>query len=544
MSRAQSFEPLDRPPTEEGYADAAHSRSPGEPTPSGAARGRPGRVIAAVLVLALAFASGLVIGATGAPPPSAPAGAPPTRAAVASAVSTPGSAAPREPTPAPTSPMTNPATPSSPAGTSPTPGAPPSGSGSAAPATATPGPTALPSTSPAPSDSGPSAIASPGTPGDLPADFGLLDEALRLVGERFVDRAEVSDRELAHGAVRGMIEALGDTGHSVFLTPEELRSEQESLSGTLVGIGVVVGERDGRVTVLSVLPDTPADAAGVRPGDRILAVDDKRVDRLRPEDVTPLVRGEVGTTVVLTVVHAGETGPVEIPITRQRIEIDPVSWAFVPDSRTADIHLIQFSQGAGAAFGDSLREALDAGAQQLVIDLRGNPGGLVEEAVLIASQFLPEGTTVYIRRDAAGTETPVTARPGGLGLDIPLVVLVDEGTASSAEILSGALQGADRGPIVGVRTVGTGTVLNTFELSDGSAVRLGVEAWLTPDGRRIFEEGITPDVEVELPADALPLEPRDLETLTADDVRSSRDAPFVRALELLAEATAAPRSLR
>jgi carboxyl-terminal processing protease len=152
----------------------------------------------------------------------------------------------------------------------------------------------------------------------------------------------------------------------------------------------------------------------------------------------------------------------------------------------------------------------------------------------VASQFIDHGV-VYQRQDATGSTAPVEVRPDGVAVDVPLVVLVDQGTASSAEIVSGAIQGNERGPVIGVRTFGTGTVLNTFELSDGSAVRVGVERWLTPEGDLIFDKGITPDEVIELSAEAVPLEPPELETLTPEEIAGSSDAQLLRALEILAE---------
>ncbi|MBA3959569.1 MAG: S41 family peptidase, partial [Chloroflexi bacterium] len=244
------------------------------------------------------------------------------------------------------------------------------------------------------------------------------------------------------------------------------------------------------------------------------------------------VRGPEGTEVTLTVMHRGVAEPEDITIVRQRIQLQPVSWSFVPGTMIADVRLIQFSAGAADAVRVALEEAIGQGAQAIVLDLRSNPGGLVDEAVGVASHFLDDGV-VYQRRDAEDATAPVSVLPDGLATDLPLVVLIDLGTASSAEIVSGAIADNERGTLIGEQTFGTGTVLNTIELSDGSAVRVGIERWLTPDGELIFDRGITPDEIVELPLDGALLEPADLRDLSPEELIASTDLQLLRAVELL-----------
>jgi carboxyl-terminal processing protease len=473
-------------------------------------------IVAGLLVLALVFGAGLVLGRgigaspTGGPAPSPVAVVDPTVGPSPSAI------------PSPSSPPATPP-PSDP------PSAPPSPSPPVAPSVLpTPG-------SPVPSPGGPTPW--PTVPPTAPEDIGLLWEALALVRERYVGRDEIDDRELTYGAIDGLIQALGDTGHSVFLTPDELEAERRSLQGELVGIGAILGERGGRHVVMSVLPDSPAERAGLRSGDVLLAVDGRSTERLEQEDIGRLVRGEEGEPITLTVLHPGATGSEDLTIVRERIVLDPVDWAMIPGTTFADVRLVQFSSGAAEAFRTALSEALDAGATGIVLDLRSNPGGLVDEAIGVASQFLRAGQVVYQRQDASGTQEPVPARAGGVATEVPLVVLIDAGTASSAEIVSGAIVDNDRGVLVGVRTFGTGTVLNTLELSDGSAVRLGVERWLTPGGQLIFPDGIGPSVEVELPPDGRSVEPRELSGLSPDQLAASSDAQLLRAMDLLGESS-------
>jgi carboxyl-terminal processing protease len=205
-------------------------------------------------------------------------------------------------------------------------------------------------------------------------------------------------------------------------------------------------------------------------------------------------------------------------------------------SKTAVVRLEQFSKGAGDALVAALKAARAAGADRLVLDLRGNPGGYVGEATQVASQFLASGT-VFIERDAKGVEKPTSVTPGGVATDLPLVVLVDKGTASASEIVAGAIQDAGRGTIVGVTTFGTGTVLGEFGLSDGSALRIGTVEWLTPKGRVIWHAGITPDVTVERAETITPVVPDDLRPMTAAQVDKIADPQLKKALELVAAAS-------
>jgi carboxyl-terminal processing protease len=241
-------------------------------------------------------------------------------------------------------------------------------------------------------------------------------------------------------------------------------------------------------------------------------------------------------------VQAGPDGEErELAIARAEVEVAAVSWAMYPGTTTAVLRLEQFSNGSADDVKATLGEIRAAGADRIVFDLRGNPGGYVNEAVGIASQFLSSGI-VYIQRDAAGNETKYEVSPDGAATDLPLVVLIDAATASSAEIVSGALQDADRAELIGEKTFGTGTVLGEFPLTDGSALRVGTTEWLTPNGRRIWHEGIEPDKVVERPDDVRPLLPDDFRTLTAAQANAQVDPQLEEALSVVAEAAAPTES--
>ncbi|CAN5675877.1 S41 family peptidase [soil metagenome] len=367
------------------------------------------------------------------------------------------------------------------------------------------------------------------TPGP---DLALLEEAVRIIGERFVDADDVTTEGLTRGAIRGLVEALGDDGHTVYLTPEEVQAERDALDGRVTGIGVLIDRRAGTPVVISVVDGSPADLAGLRGGDLIVRVDGLDVARLPFADLAALVRGDPGTPVRLSVRRVGEAMPFDVSIVRALVEVAPVTWARVPGSEVAVVRIVQFSAGAGRETLQAVREAQAAGARGLVLDLRGNPGGLVDEAVASAAVFMPEGV-VYRQRDRRGRDSAVRVRGETVAPDVPVAVLVDYGTASSAEILAAALRDNDRAVLVGERTFGTGTILNTFDLSDGSAIRLGVLEWLTPDGDRVFRVGLEPDETVALDAGAVALGPSDLVGMTAGDVERSGDRQLQRAVGLL-----------
>lgn len=363
-------------------------------------------------------------------------------------------------------------------------------------------------------------------------DFALIEEALRIIEERFVDGDAVSRENLTSGAIRGMVEALGDDGHTVYLTEKELKAEQDALEGRVTGIGVVVDHRAGSPLIVSVVDGSPADVAGLRSGDLIVRVDDADVSRVPLDELADLVRGDVDTVVRLGIERPGLSNELDIEITRSNVEIEPASWAFVPGSEVAMVRIVQFSAQSGRETREAIETALAADARGIVLDLRGNPGGFVDEALVVAGSFL-DGGVAYLEQGRQGEPRAVNITTGfTLAPDIPLVVLIDYGTASSAEILAAALHDNDRARIIGEQTFGTGTVLNTFNLSDGSALRIGVLKWLTPDGQDVFRVGITPDEEIELPTGAVALDPGDLVGMTPEELERSRDLPLLRAVEM------------
>ncbi|MCL5107800.1 MAG: S41 family peptidase [Chloroflexi bacterium] len=369
-------------------------------------------------------------------------------------------------------------------------------------------------------------------PDSIQSTFSVFWEAWDLVQKHYVDRSAIDPKIQTYGAIEGMLDSLGDVGHTRFLSPDALRSEEEALSGQFEGIGAHMVLRDGKPTVLAPIPGSPAQQAGLRPGDVIEAVDGKDVIGQRLDDVVKLVRGPAGTSVTLKVLHADQTTPVDITVVRAQINVPSVMWAMLPGTNVTHVLVSQFAERATTELVDALQAAQQQGAKAVILDLRNDPGGLRDEAVGVASQFLKDGL-VLIEVSADGQRQEFPVKPGGVAQAIPLAILVNDGTASSAEIVAGALQDHKRGPVIGTTTLGTGTVLSIYKLSDGSAIFLGTEGWLTPNGRRIWHQGITPDITVALPAGAVPLIPAQAGAMSPEQLQSSNDAQLLRALQEL-----------
>jgi len=386
-------------------------------------------------------------------------------------------------------------------------------------------------------DTGAYAIASPVLPAEAPSDFDLFWQALACVRQNYVGRSELKDTDLTYGAIRGMMEALGDTGHSIFLSPDALASEQQSLDGTVVGIGALLGVKGGVPIIVSVIGGGPAEKAGLRAGDQIVSVNGEKVSSLPPDEVAAKIRGAEGTQVVVEIVRPATGEDLTFTMIREKLNFPSASWTFIPGTHIADLRLIQFSSGAAAELKKARDDAVAQGATAFVLDLRSNPGGFVPEAVDTASLFL-DHKTVYISEDANAQKTPVGTDDKIPPSSLPMVVLIDAGTASSAEIVAAGIGSNGRGQLVGETTFGTGTVLQTHLLADGSAVRVAFERWLTPDGQLIFGQGIKPTVEVAMPNTGRALEPQEIAQLTPDQIPTMEDAQLLKGLQLLEAAGA------
>jgi carboxyl-terminal processing protease len=367
---------------------------------------------------------------------------------------------------------------------------------------------------------------------DQGLDFSLIQEAWNTVNRVYVDRSAVNQQALTYGAISGMVTALGDTGHSTFLTPDMVKSEHNFTQGEFEGIGALLEMKDGRPTIVAPFDGSPAQKAGVKPGDVILKVDGKDVSGQSLTQIVDQVTGPAGTQVTLTLLDPNTGNTRDVTITRAKIQIHNVSWHMLPGTTLAHVRITAFSDGATADLKKALQEAKAQGATGIVLDLRNDPGGLLSEAVSVASQFLSSGN-VMLEQDAQGKTKPLPVENGGVATDIPMVVLINNGTASAAEIVSGALQDAKRATLIGETTFGTGTVLNEFPLSDGSALLLATEEWLTPNGTSFWHKGIQPDIQVSLPANLSPLIPDQEQGMNAQQLQDSQDTQLLKGMQTL-----------
>ena len=339
--------------------------------------------------------------------------------------------------------------------------------------------------------------------------LAVFDEAWGKVIDNYVDEDAISEPLMLEHAIEGMLATLGDEGHTRYQTAEETARDRESTRGVYQGVGVQVrdDEEDG-LLITRVFPDSPAEEEGVLAGDIIVAVDGEDITELQLDEIIGMIRGPEGSRVDLTVLRPSIGEEVTFDLERREIELSAVTWEMLDDD-VALLRLSQFSDRAGDDLKDALEEAQEEGAAGVILDLRGNPGGLVREAMEVASLFVPDEAPVYITQSRDGGEETHRAEQGSVFIgDLPLVVIVDGGTASASEIVSGSIQTeADNATIIGEQTVGTGTVLRRFDLADGSSMWLGIELWLTPEGEMIREDGISPDIIVPLAENQRPYEP-------------------------------------
>jgi carboxyl-terminal processing protease len=329
-------------------------------------------------------------------------------------------------------------------------------------------------------------------------NFGVFWEAWKVVQDEFYGELP-ENLDVTYGAIRGSLRALGDP-YTVFTDPEDTAVNRPNLEGEFEGIGAYVTQNeDGQLVIQTPMRGQPAERAGVLPGDIVVKVDGQDIGGMDINDAVLLIRGPKGTTVELTIFREGEEDVLTIPVVRDRIEIPSVNQARLLEEEGApEVGYLQLTEFA-ADTRVELEKEMDAlragGAEALIVDVRNNPGGFLSTAIEVSSEFIDEGVIV-IQEDNEGHRKREFARPGGHWLDLPVVVLVNRGSASASEILAGAIRDHDRGLLVGDTTFGKGSVQNVHTLSDESQLRVTVAVWLTPDGHLIHEQGIAPDVEI------------------------------------------------
>lgn len=359
------------------------------------------------------------------------------------------------------------------------------------------------------------AVHSEETSGELSGKLGLLGEVWRALSEKFVDKEALDENKLGEGAIKGMLEALGDP-YTTYIDAEQYKLELSGFQGSFEGIGAVVGLNQGQLVVVTPIANSPAERAGLRAGDRILSVDGEATSGMTLMDAVNRIRGPRGTEVRLTILHQGGVDQIDVMIIRDEINTPSVHLTMLSDN-IAHIWITHFSDRTNSELTSVLKEIRISGAVGIILDLRGNPGGLLTAAVDVASQFLKKGIVVY-QINNEGVRRDWEVRPGGLATDIPLAVLVNKNSASGSEVVAGALQDAGRGPLIGEGTFGKGSVWEFYGLSDGSALTITVSRWFTPKGRMIEGEGLNPDFEV---------------TITEADLENGVDPQLERAIDYI-----------
>jgi len=328
-------------------------------------------------------------------------------------------------------------------------------------------------------------------------ELGTVEQAWTIIFNDYVEKDQLDPETLRQAAIEGMLESLDDP-YTSYLDPQDYRLGASSLEGEFEGIGAHVTLRDDQLTIIAPIDGSPAAEAGIRAGDIILEIDGESTTGLSLTKSVLKIRGPQGTPVMLLVLHEDEPDPVEIEIIRATVEVPSVIFEMKEDM--AYINITQFSERTESELSSALQSITEEEAKGIILDLRSNPGGLLEAVVDVTSYFLREGVVVNI---ASNQETlaVLEVKRGKLTTDLPIVVLVDSHSASGSEVLAGALQDHERAIVAGSKTFGKGSVNILRQLTDGSGLYITTARWLTPNGRLIEGEGIEPDYELELERD-------------------------------------------
>ncbi|PLT28738.1 peptidase S41 [Peribacillus deserti] len=308
---------------------------------------------------------------------------------------------------------------------------------------------------------------------------------------------DIDQDKIIDGAIKGMITSLDDP-YTDYMDEKQAESFHENISSSFEGIGAEVQQKDNQITIVSPIKGSPAERAGLKPRDVVLSVDGKSLEGMSANEAVLLIRGKKGTKVNLSVLREGNTQPIKVSITRDTIPIETVYAKMLKD-KIARIQVTSFSERTGSELEKSMKEMQAQGMKGMVLDLRQNPGGLLDQAMKIASLFVPKDEVVFQVEYRNGKKEIAKSQNTGGKPEFPVVVLVDEGSASASEIVAAALSESAGIPLVGVKTYGKGTVQTTEEFKDGSNVKFTMAKWLTPEGNWIHKKGIKPNVEVKLP---------------------------------------------
>ncbi|OGZ31995.1 MAG: hypothetical protein A2V69_00095 [Candidatus Portnoybacteria bacterium RBG_13_40_8] len=351
-------------------------------------------------------------------------------------------------------------------------------------------------------------------------DFSLFWEALNKLEEIYVDSDKIDYQQMLYGAIEGMTNSLGDD-YTVFMKPEKTESFMKSVSGddSFEGVGMELGIKGKVLTVVAPIEGTPAYKAGVKAGDKILKIGDKTTEGMQVEEAVSLIRGEKGTQVILTIVRKNLDQPKEFTLTRDVIAVPVVRWEML-DNEIAYIKIYQFTSNLPSKFEDIVSEILKNNAKKIIIDLRNNPGGYLEVSNEIASWFIPKDKVVVREEFREGESNEYKSRGYRSLQNFPITVLVNGGSASASEILAGALRDQKGIKLIGEKTFGKGSVQTLETFRDDSSLKITVAKWFTPNGTSIADEGLKPDIEIEL---------------TEEDIDADRDSQLDKAIEILSK---------
>lgn len=363
-------------------------------------------------------------------------------------------------------------------------------------------------------------------PKNINVNFKLFWDTWDLVSRLYLDKSAIDPNKLFYGAISGMVAAIGDP-YTVFLPPEQQKSSKEELNGSFDGVGIQLGfNKEKKLVVVAPLSKTPAAEAGIKPQDLIIKIDDKDTTGMTLPEAVKLIRGPRGSNVSLEIFREGEEETRIITLTRDTIIVKSVELTFKDSEsgkKVAIIKLSRFGERTKEEWEKVVSEVLSSNAKSIVLDVRNNPGGFLEGAVFIASEFLESGDVV-LQENAKKERLAFKVNRKGRLLDGPVVVIINKGSASASEIVAGALQDRKRAQLVGEKSFGKGTIQEAQELEGGSGIHITVAKWLTPNGRWVNEtEGLEPDVKIEM----------DKEDSTPIESGSTKDPQLEKALELL-----------
>ncbi|MCF7830415.1 S41 family peptidase [Candidatus Gracilibacteria bacterium] len=346
-------------------------------------------------------------------------------------------------------------------------------------------------------------------------DLDIFWETWNSMEENFLHNEKLNVREQIYGATKGLISSLKDP-YTVFMTPEDTQKFEESISGEFEGIGAEIAIRNEQLVVVSPLKGSPAELAGLRAGDVIFKIDNEPTIGISVEEAVTRIRGPKGEKVALTVLRNGEKNPIEITIVRDNIILKSVEWKMKDD--VAVVTVSQFGTEMTREFQEAIPEILLQNPRGMILDFRNDGGGLLDACVKLASEFLDQKVIVKTKGRNFGDSGEIMSGNSGAFLDMPLVVLINKGSASASEIFAGSIQDHYRGVILGEKSFGKGSVQNVIPLSDGSSLKVTIAEWLTPGGKSINEVGIEPDEEIKI---------------TEEDLSEGRDPVLDRALDLV-----------